>query len=207
MPGPGTAHLSTLPRTFPSYCTTVPATARLCPPVPAAGSGGSVEAVRKGVAPCVAALVRPWRRYSTYNLTNPLKTSLHFEITRSGLVGVEKAEVVVEFSEWTEVRVPIISNQTVGGNATGNGTQPGAEGGGGEGNATEAASGAPGNATEVAAEEPQYEIKQKLRKRTIRVPLEVPNPTPWLCSRAVLFLAGALFCPCLPLGARSLPHA
>lgn len=138
---------------------------------------------RASVLRCCVALLCFWGRYSTYNLSNPLKTSVHFEISRSGLVAVEKAELVVEFSEWTEVRVPIVSNKTLVANTTASttanstqaegGASEKAEGGSEKGNATEAGLGTTVNATEAAAEETQYETKQKLRKRTIRVPLEV----------------------------------
>ncbi|GJP38154.1 hypothetical protein CLOM_g22591 [Closterium sp. NIES-68] len=174
-----------------------------------------VSGVAKGIA-----------KYSSYNLTHPIRASLHFHLTRSGTVGLEKAELVVEFTEWIEVPVippPSAANATANAtgnatagasaNATVNATGDGAAdaAGAGEDGSDSAAGGSEKDAageggsdagSEGAGEKgekgedgekgekekkgeeagkkeesPKVEMRRKLRKRTIRVPLQVSDVT------------------------------
>eukprot|EP00271_Cylindrocystis_brebissonii_P021565 TRINITY_DN778_c0_g2_i1.p1 TRINITY_DN778_c0_g2~~TRINITY_DN778_c0_g2_i1.p1 ORF type:complete len:938 (+),score=231.05 TRINITY_DN778_c0_g2_i1:208-3021(+) len=152
----------------------------------------------------VAGVANASVKYSSYNLTSPLRTSLHFSLSRSGLVALDSAETVVEFSEWIEVPVEVIkenstlfSNGTSSNNSTSNSTTQdegsGADGGsedegaGGDeagvgakdGEEKEEASGGKGEEGEGAADEeaaaPAVIMKRKLRKRTIRIPLKLTD--------------------------------
>lgn len=42
-------------------------------------------------------------RYSSKNLSSPIKANLHFSLSRSGILSLDRADAVVEFSEWVEV--------------------------------------------------------------------------------------------------------
>ncbi|CAI7729649.1 unnamed protein product [Closterium sp. NIES-54] len=170
-----------------------------------------VSGVAKGIA-----------KYSGYNLTHPIRASLHFHLTRSGTVGLEKAELVVDFSEWIEVPVippPSAANATANAtahasanataaNATGDGAAGGAgDDGSGAAAAEKDASAGDGSSDsgsesagekaekgegekggeeagkdgekkgEKEAEAPKVQMRKKLRKRTIRVPLQVADTT------------------------------
>ena len=37
------------------------------------------------------------------NLSSPIKASLHFSLSRSGILSLDRADAVVEISEWVEV--------------------------------------------------------------------------------------------------------
>ncbi|XP_073058165.1 heat shock 70 kDa protein 17-like [Primulina eburnea] len=42
-------------------------------------------------------------KYSTRNLSSPIKASLHFSLSRSGIFTLDRADAVIEISEWVEV--------------------------------------------------------------------------------------------------------
>lgn len=42
-------------------------------------------------------------RYSGRNLSSPIKASLHFSLSRSGIFSLDRADAVIEVSEWVEV--------------------------------------------------------------------------------------------------------
>ncbi|BFI40486.1 hypoxia up-regulated 1 [Marchantia polymorpha subsp. ruderalis] len=133
-------------------------------------------------------------KYASYNVSAPLKTSLHFSLSRSGVISLDKAETVVEISEWYEVPV---ANATTDVNATV------------EAKSTEEGAGSPeeakdeevklsseevkqtqadsspeaGDVSGVSSEgEPSKDspvaepvVKKKLRRRTIRIPLKIKD--------------------------------
>lgn len=111
-----------------------------------------------------------------------MKTNLHFSLSRSGVLSFDRAETVVEFSEWVDVPV---KNQAT------NETKPtlkkpdlssDTEGNGPEDSTTKVEDGATleaSNTTDAKdssiSETPVQEVimEKKLRKRTVRVPLKV----------------------------------
>eukprot|EP00897_Mesotaenium_endlicherianum_P006776 jgi/Mesen1/6126/ME000313S05248 len=141
----------------------------------------------------VSGVANTSERYAAYNLTQPFKTSLHFSLTRSGLVALEKAEMVVEFSEWYQVAQPVNASSGTGStNATasepdtlpsGNGTNAvedsaTTETGEGStasssGNSTGSGSNDTSSGNSTAAAETV--MVSKLRRRIIRVPLKVTD--------------------------------
>ncbi|KAF2308263.1 hypothetical protein GH714_039739 [Hevea brasiliensis] len=42
-------------------------------------------------------------KYSARNLSSPIKTNLHFSLSRSGILSLDRADAVIEISEWVEV--------------------------------------------------------------------------------------------------------
>lgn len=115
-------------------------------------------------------------RYSDRNLSSPIKASLHFSHSRSGILALDRADAVIEISEWVEVPK---KNLTVE-NSTYASTDVSAEAspknasqesddsvpatGEGLGNSTELENDL--NSTDIVTE-------KKLKKRTFRVPLKV----------------------------------
>ncbi|PKA55138.1 Heat shock 70 kDa protein 17 [Apostasia shenzhenica] len=51
----------------------------------------------------VSGLTETSEKYSTRNLSSPIKATMHFSLSRSGLISLDRAEAVVEISEWVEV--------------------------------------------------------------------------------------------------------
>lgn len=116
-------------------------------------------------------------RHGSRNLSSPMKTNLHFSVSTSGVLSFDRAETVVEFSEWIDVPV---KNQTKNETKATLQKQPDGssdlEGNGREnssrvedGHSLEASNFT--NANESSAQE--VIMEKKLRKRTIRVPLKV----------------------------------
>ncbi|XP_042436659.1 heat shock 70 kDa protein 17-like [Zingiber officinale] len=42
-------------------------------------------------------------KYSTRNISSPIKANLHFSFSRSGILSLDRADAVIEISEWVEV--------------------------------------------------------------------------------------------------------
>lgn len=126
----------------------------------------------------VAMALKLIHRYKNHNQSAPMKTTLHFALDRSGVVTLERAEQVVEVSEWVEVVDPIRNITALLANLTANETT-------GDVNATtgtEESESKPetdaGNLTDenVTATEvtpPPVTVTKKLRKRIFRIPLKV----------------------------------
>lgn len=51
----------------------------------------------------ISGLTETTERYSARNLTSPIKATMHFSLSRSGLISLDRAEAVIELSEWVEV--------------------------------------------------------------------------------------------------------
>lgn len=131
----------------------------------------------------VSGVAEAYLKYGALNLSSPMKTNLHFSLSRSGVLSFDKAETVVEFLEWVEVPVKnLTSNETklflekldLSSESEGRGLENSSEVGDSVtaevSNVTEAK-----NALKDSA--PEYEtVKEKrLRKRTIRVPLKIKD--------------------------------
>lgn len=134
----------------------------------------------------VSSVTEAYSKYGSRNLSSPMKTNLHFSLSRSGVLSFDRAETVVEFSEWVDVPV---KNQAT------NETKPTlkkpdlsseTEGNGPEDLTTKVEDGATleaSNTTDAKdssiSETPVQEVimEKKLRKRTVRVPLKIKDVT------------------------------
>lgn len=58
----------------------------------------------------VSGLTDASEKYMLRNLSSPVKASLHFSLSRSGIISLDRADAVIEISEWVEVPK---KNQTV----------------------------------------------------------------------------------------------
>lgn len=111
-------------------------------------------------------------RYKNHNVSAPMKTVLHFSLDRSGVVNLDRAEQVVEVSEWIDVVDPLSNITSLLANLTANGDLNGTDL-----NLTKIltddGSLATGNLAGANNETAPAAPKQKLRKRILRVPLKV----------------------------------
>ncbi|KAK7832251.1 heat shock 70 kda protein 17 [Quercus suber] len=51
----------------------------------------------------VSGLTDASEKYSSRNLSSPIKANLHFSLSRSGILSLDRADAVIEISEWVEV--------------------------------------------------------------------------------------------------------
>lgn len=116
-------------------------------------------------------------RYSTKNLSSPIKANLHFSLSRSGVISLDRAEAVIEYFEWVEVPKKNLTlestttselNSTVDAGSR-NSTEENEENSDGQDKVD-----SPSNANET---QPSVEVsmEKKLKKRTFRVPLKVAS--------------------------------
>lgn len=138
----------------------------------------------------ISGVTEAYSKYMSWNLSAPIKTNVHFSLSRSGFLSLDRAETVVEVSEWVEIPVKRPMNDTKSINNQMNKTSETPEGQEAQeeeglnditksreedsvaenSNTTEA-----NNALKEPAPEFEIVMEKKLRKRTIRVPLKVKD--------------------------------
>ncbi|VVA93402.1 unnamed protein product [Arabis nemorensis] len=126
----------------------------------------------------VSGLADATEKYSSRNLSAPIKANLHFSLSRSGILSLDRGDAVIEITEWVEVpkkkNVTIDSNTTT---STGNASTGAASDENSEENKEELqADAGDSTASNTTAEEPAL-TEKKLKKRTFRVPLKVVEKT------------------------------
>ncbi|XP_027127325.2 heat shock 70 kDa protein 17 [Coffea arabica] len=128
----------------------------------------------------VSGLTDASEKYASRNLSSPIKANLHFYLSRSGTFSLERADAVVEITEWVEVprknltvdnttsAIGNISVEADSKNASeeSNDKLQGDDGITGTSNATISDN----NTTDLGTE-------KKLKKRTFRVPLKIVEKT------------------------------
>ncbi|KAJ7523587.1 hypothetical protein O6H91_18G055500 [Diphasiastrum complanatum] len=129
-------------------------------------------------------------KYASYNLSAPIKTNLHFSLSRSCLLSLDRVEAVIEIMEWVEVPVKESSENatsspsiTIENNTTSQGEVLKTPGESGEEGIPLTADGlnntSTSNDTEVESlDAPKPLVKKKLRKRILRVPLRFEDAKP-----------------------------
>eukprot|EP00250_Pteridium_aquilinum_P012505 c20765_g2_i1 orf=168-2876(-) len=131
----------------------------------------------------VSGVTEAYSKYGSRNLSSPMKTNLHFSLSRSGVLSFDRAETVVEFSEWVEVPV---KNKTINETKTtlekpDLSSETGGSGPEGNSKAEDGATVENSNTTDTKdflnSTAPVQEVimEKKLRKRTIRVPLKIKD--------------------------------
>ncbi|KAI6681873.1 hypothetical protein NL676_035754 [Syzygium grande] len=128
----------------------------------------------------VSGLADAFEKYSGRNLSSPIKANLHFSLSRSGVLSLDRAEAVVEISEWVEVpkKKPTLENST-------NAAQNASVESGSNDTAEESMENTPlddgGNnkttSSEVEQGSADLGTEKKLKKRTYRVPLKISDKT------------------------------
>ncbi|KAL5731407.1 hypothetical protein ACHQM5_004138 [Ranunculus cassubicifolius] len=119
----------------------------------------------------VSGLADVSEKYSSRNLSSPIKATLHFSLSRSGILSLTKADAVIEISEWVDVpkKNLTVDNST---NVTPNISVEAAPGTSSEENVT--VDGDNSNTPKSdGVEEKAVETEKKLKKRTFRVNLKV----------------------------------
>nr|CAD1838264.1 unnamed protein product [Ananas comosus var. bracteatus] len=118
-------------------------------------------------------------KYATRNLSAPIKANLHFSLSRSGIVSLDRAEALIEITEWVEVpkkNVSIESNSTSNLNIS---AEAGSTNDGSTDKATPNSENGTNHANSTTDENNIAEVatEKVLKKRTFRVPLKVVEKT------------------------------
>ncbi|KAL2458282.1 Heat shock 70 kDa protein 17 [Forsythia ovata] len=127
----------------------------------------------------VSGLTDASEKYSSRNLSSPIKANLHFSLSRSGVFSLDRADAVVEITEWVEVpRKNLTADNST--SASANSTEAGLD------NASEESSDklegndsmtntSVSSATDSATVD--LGTEKKLKKRTFRLPLKISEKT------------------------------
>ncbi|KAH8506845.1 hypothetical protein Peur_043977 [Populus x canadensis] len=128
----------------------------------------------------VSGLTDASEKYSSRNLSSPIKANLHFSLSKSGILSLDRADAVIEISEWVEVPK---KNLTVENTTT---TSPNLTLESDTKNTTEESDvnlnsdGVTDNSSNNNVEGPSTTepvTEKKLKKRTFRVPLKIVEKT------------------------------
>ncbi|WVZ07493.1 hypothetical protein V8G54_020839 [Vigna mungo] len=123
----------------------------------------------------ISGLTDASEKYSSRNLSSPIKASIHFSLSRSGILSLDKADAVIEITEWVEVpkKNLTVENSTISSNVSAESAAGNSSEGNNESIQTDIGNSNTSNtsAEEQASAEPATE--KKLKKRTFRVPLKI----------------------------------
>lgn len=129
----------------------------------------------------VSGLADTSEKYASRNLSSPIKANLHFSLSRSGILSLDRADAVIEITEWVEVPK---ENRTVENSMTASpniSLEVGAKNTSEESNANlNVEDAGTSNSTNSSAEDPnatELVTERKLKKRTFRIPLKIVEKT------------------------------
>ncbi|GLT40874.1 hypothetical protein SLA2020_149760 [Shorea laevis] len=130
----------------------------------------------------VSGLAEASEKYSSRNLSSPIKMNLHFSLSRSGIISLDRAEAVIEISEWVEVPKKNLSVENTTTASSNKSVEVGvdAEKASEENKESLNSDGVLTNTSDTTVEEPStvdIGTEKKLKKRTFRVPLKIVEKT------------------------------
>jgi len=118
-------------------------------------------------------------RYADRNLSAPIKANLHFSLSRSGIISLDRADALIEITEWVEVpkrKITLESNNSSGLNvsseATTDNNKPDDKK---ERFNIESETNNSTSSTTELQDDADVSTEKILKKRTFRVPLKVLN--------------------------------
>ncbi|GMJ14362.1 heat shock protein 70 [Hibiscus trionum] len=128
----------------------------------------------------VSGLTDTAEKYSSRNLSAPIKTNLHFYLSRSGILSLDQADAVIQVTEWIEVpkknltveNATSASSNVTDDNSTNSTTE--------QSNNNLESDGGSSNASNSTVEEPSTKdlgTERKLKKRTFKIPLKIVEKT------------------------------
>lgn len=114
-------------------------------------------------------------RYASRNLSAPVKANLHFSLSRSGIFSLDRADAVIEITEWVEVprkNLTVDNSTSASANTSTESSPSNTE----ESSENLNADGGNSNTSDPSANDSSttsLSTEKKLKKRTFRVPLKV----------------------------------
>ncbi|KAJ6408485.1 hypothetical protein OIU84_011744 [Salix udensis] len=127
----------------------------------------------------VSGLTDASEKYSSRNLSSPIKANLHFSLTRSGILSLDRVDAVIEISEWVEVpkkNLTVENTTTTSPDITLESDKNTTE----ESDVNFNSDGVNENLSNNIVEGPsttELATEKKLKKRTFRVPLKIVEKT------------------------------
>ncbi|KAG8647426.1 hypothetical protein MANES_09G073400v8 [Manihot esculenta] len=128
----------------------------------------------------VSGLTDSSEKYSARNLSSPIKANLHFSLSRSGILSLDRADAVIEISEWVEVPKKNLTVENTTATSPNISVESGAKNVKDESTENLHSNGGIGNVSNSNIEEPsavELGTEKKLKKRTFRVPLKIVEKT------------------------------
>ncbi|KAG8480660.1 hypothetical protein CXB51_025211 [Gossypium anomalum] len=127
----------------------------------------------------VSGLTDAANKYSSRNLSSPIKTNLHFSLTRSGILSLDLAEAAFQVTEWIEVpkRNLTVENSTIASSNVS--VDLGAENTSEQNSNSLESDGGISNASNSTTEPNTVDLgtEKKLKKMTFRIPLKIVEKT------------------------------
>lgn len=129
----------------------------------------------------VSGLTDASEKYASRNLSSPIKASLHFSLSRSGILSFDRADAVIEITEWVEVpkkNLTVENSTNVSPNISSEtGAQNSSAESNGNLNTDDGENSSSSNSTVEEQGSTDLGIEKKLKKRTFRVPLKIVEKT------------------------------
>ncbi|KAJ8747809.1 hypothetical protein K2173_006989 [Erythroxylum novogranatense] len=128
----------------------------------------------------VSGLADASEKYSSRNLSSPIKANLHFSLSRSGILSLDRADAVIEVSEWVEVPKKNLTLETTTSTSPNISVETDTNNTSDDSNKNLQSDGEISTASNATAEESRtidLGTEKKLKKRTFRVPLKVVEKT------------------------------
>ncbi|KAK6142377.1 hypothetical protein DH2020_022725 [Rehmannia glutinosa] len=126
----------------------------------------------------VSGLADASEKYSSRNLSSPIKASLHFSLSRSGIFSLDRADAVIEITEWVEVprkNLTVDNSTSASANTDDDGKNASEE----SRDKLETSNGNSNTSDSSANDSSTVDLgtEKKLKRRTFRVPLKVIEKT------------------------------
>ncbi|MBA0811416.1 hypothetical protein Gohar_003315 [Gossypium harknessii] len=128
----------------------------------------------------VSGLTDTAEKYSSRNLSAPIKTNLHFSLSRSGILSLDQADAVIQITEWIEVPKKNLTVENTTSASPNASVDNGANSTSEESNSNLESDGGVSNGSNSTVEEPSTTdlgTERKLKKRTFKIPLKIVEKT------------------------------
>uniref|UniRef100_A0A5B6YQT0 Heat shock 70 kDa protein 17 n=1 Tax=Davidia involucrata TaxID=16924 RepID=A0A5B6YQT0_DAVIN len=128
----------------------------------------------------VSGLTDATEKYSSRNLSSPIKANLHFSLSRSGIFSLDRADAAIEISEWVEVPKKNLTVENSTSASPNVSVETGPKNTSEESNDNVIIDGGISNTSNSSINDQSTTdigMEKKLKKRTFRVPLKVIDKT------------------------------
>ncbi|CAN4110084.1 unnamed protein product [Withania somnifera] len=125
----------------------------------------------------VSGLTDASEKYASRNLSAPVKANLHFSLSRGGIFSLDRADAVIEITEWVEVPRKNLTVENSTCTSTNTSTESGPSNTEESDEKLDAEGGNSDTSDPGANDTISPDAEKKLKKRTFRVPLKIDEKT------------------------------
>ncbi|VFQ92692.1 unnamed protein product [Cuscuta campestris] len=128
----------------------------------------------------VGGLADATQKYAARNISAPIKTNLHFSLSRSGIFSLDRADAVIEISEWVDLpkkNLTVDNSTSTASNSTSTASNTTSEDSDEKLDVEGGLASDSSNSTANNASAADLGEEKKLKKRTFRVPLKITEKT------------------------------